>query len=80
MLIEFKGAINSNGLCSFQQVCNDAERFDAPEAGQEQIQFWAVLEAEAATRVLRELIRGSRIRAMQLLDELAVSMGSQPNQ
>lgn len=73
MLREFHGTINASGLCSLgqtvptTQLCANA------------LPIWAVLDDCAATRVIRELVAGNRVRALRLLEEFAYSLGSEPN-
>jgi len=78
MLREFEGIINSTGLCHFQQTSDLKKRQDLLVSPEEHVVFWAVLEVQAASCIMRELISGSRDRALKLLEETAVSLGSQP--
>lgn len=78
MLIEYSGIIDSGGLRTFRRISNPAMRSDAPEHRRfSSVGFWAVLDAETAEQILRVLQSGSRIRAMRLLEESAISIGSQ---
>ena len=78
MLREFEGIINSTGLCHFQQTSDLKEHQDSMVPLEEHVVFWAVLEVQAASCIMRELMSGSRDRALKLLEETAVSLGSQP--
>lgn len=73
MLREFHGTINASGLCSLGQSV-PAESLNANA-----FPIWAILDDCAATQVIRELVSGNRIRALRLLEEFALSLGSEPN-
>jgi len=77
MLTEFEGTFNARGLCSFQES-RDARSLPCQPAIQSGlVAFWAVLELTSAIDVLNELRTGGRRRALRLLEELAVSVGTQ---
>jgi hypothetical protein len=76
MLTEFEGTIDSKGLCMFRQR-QESRSFRAQPAEQiHRVPFWAVLDVDSAIEVLQELKIGSRVRALQLLEELAFSLGT----
>lgn len=74
MLQTFQGIIDAHGLCTLQQD-EGALRLQVSETSQG-VPFWAVLDHRAATRILRELLAGNRSRALRMLEERAVSLGS----
>lgn len=77
MLIEFEGTIDAQGLRTFRR-CSEL-KVPASRDQHEQRQsltFWAVLESQAATSILGELFSGNRRRALRLLEEEAVSLGT----
>ncbi len=76
MLTDFEGMIDSQGLCTLRQ-CQSSSPFRYLPAEQSRVRFWAVIETESAIAILRELKSGSRARAYRLLEELAVSLGTQ---
>jgi hypothetical protein len=77
MLQAFAGIIDANGLRSLRQ---DNGRIHPGRADTEaaSVPFWAILDTNDATRVLRELLSGNRRRALRLLEEASVSLGSDP--
>lgn len=79
MLSEFRGIIDSEGLRSFRQCC-DADgapaRADSTELPYPHVPFWAVVETATATCIIRELLTGSRKRALRMLEESALTIGS----
>ncbi len=78
MLKEFEGIIDSQGLCVFRQPSVDATLAEQYRTNDRpHVAFWAVLEMQAAANILQELTLGSRDRALRLLEELSVSLGTQ---
>jgi hypothetical protein len=77
MLRAFQGIIDANGLRSLRQ---DEGRFLAIEPSRQasSIPFWAILDTSDATRVIRELLSGNRRQALKLLEEVSISLGSNP--
>lgn len=77
MLRSFEGVIDSQGLRSLRQ---DDGRCPIAEASSTngQLPFWAILDTNDATRILRELLSGNRRQALLALEELAVTLGSNP--
>lgn len=76
MLTDFEGFIDSHGLCTFQPSQSARSRSNRSPEPVRGIPIWAVLEAEAARQILRELQSGSRVRALRLLEELSFSLGT----
>lgn len=77
MLQAFAGIIDASGLRSLQQD-NGRIQPDSNESGTASVPFWAILDTNDATRVLKELLSGNRRRALRLLEEASVSLGSNP--
>ena len=75
MLREFQGIIDWNGLTRFDQR-SEHLRVRGSELPPSAVPFWAVIEAQAATQILKELLLGHRQRALRLLEESAVSIGT----
>lgn len=75
MLYEFQGIIGRDGLRSFGQSAATQDSL-AQISNATLVAFWAVVDSESATGILRELAYGSRRRALRLLEETAVSLGS----
>ncbi len=77
MLIEFEGTIDAQGLRTFRK-CSELQAPASRDLRDEQLSlaFWAVLESQAATSILGELFSGNRHRALRLLEEEAVSLGT----
>lgn len=74
MLREFEGLAGPDGLhelrptdCHVHDSIRCAEMFC--------VRFWAVLESSLAQQILHEQCLGSRLRALRLLEENAVSIG-----
>jgi hypothetical protein len=74
MLQAFEGIIDASGLRSLRQdgSCLPMPRDYRPD----EVPFWAVLDTDAASRILRELFAGNRRQALTLLEASAVSLGS----
>lgn len=77
MLQAFAGIIDVNGLRSLRQD-NGHTRPGSADSEATSIPFWAILDTNDATRVLKELLLGDRRRALRLLEEASVSLGSDP--
>lgn len=77
MLKSFEGIIDNCGLRSFQQA-GGSLRLPPLDGGQDAVPFWANLDERFATAVLKELVAGNRRRALSLLEENAVSLGTIP--
>jgi len=75
MLTEYEGTIDSTGICLFQQSPTTGDRL--PKRTANLVPFWAILEADLASEIEREWRAGGRFRALQMLEELAVSLGTQ---
>ncbi len=76
MLTEFEGTINARGLCSFRESRESRSLSDLPAKQSGLVAFWAVLELTSAIDILNELKTGGRSRALRLLEEVAVSLGT----
>lgn len=76
MLQAFEGLIDANGLRSLRQGGGPA-RLDV-DSTSEAVPFWAVLDTQAASQVLKELLAGNRRFALSLLEATAKSLGSIP--
>lgn len=79
MLTEYEGIIDAQGLRTFNKCTGGDMRLDRPGSKSsilEYIRFWAVIESQSAAWISEELDTGSRVRAMRMLEELAVSLGS----
>lgn len=77
MLCEFQGIIDQEGLARFEQRSDWTRLADNNEESlSKRVPFWAVLDTEIATEILRELMQGSRKRALRILEESAVSLGT----
>jgi hypothetical protein len=74
MLQTFQGIIDARGLCTLQQD-EGALRLQVSDASQG-VPFWAVLDHRVASGILRELLAGNHSRALRLLEERAISLGS----
>jgi len=77
MLTEYEGTIDSHGLCIFRQSQPSRSLHQQRAEPTHRVPFWAVMEAESAIDILRELKSGSRARALRLLEEFAFSLGTQ---
>jgi hypothetical protein len=77
MLTDFEGMIDAQGLCTLRQCRQSRGRSRISPEKSGKIRFWAVIESECATAIIRELNSGSRTTAYRLLEELAVSLGTQ---
>ena len=75
MLQAFEGIIDAGGLCSLRQD-NGSDYRSNVSCSSERVQFWAVLDTQNATQILRELLAGNRRRALALLEETATTLGS----
>ena len=73
MLREFHGIIDATGLCSLGQSARSGRTHEAC------LPFWAVLDECSASDILHELLAGRRERALKLLEEFAVSLGTEPS-
>lgn len=78
MLKDFQGIIDSQGLRTFRQSASSITGEAAVASTGARVPFWAVIEEHAATSILREMMLGSRQRALRLLEEAAISIGSEP--
>ena len=77
MLTEFEGTFNARGLCSFRENSEARSRRCQPAMRLGLVSFWAVLEPKCAIEILDELRAGGHTRALRLLEEFAVSFGTQ---
>ena len=71
----FEGIIDASGLCSLRQD-NRGDYRSNVSCSSMCVQFWAVLDTQCATQILRELLAGNRRRALALLEETATTLGS----
>ena len=78
MLKDFQGIIDSQGLRTFRQSASSITGEADIASTDARVPFWAVVEERAATGILREMMLGSRQRALRLLEEAAVSIGCEP--
>lgn len=76
MVLDFEGIIDARGLQALQQ-CSDSLRL--PSRRGAAVRFWAALDHRLATQVLREMLAGDRGRALRLLEEFCVAIGSKPD-
>ncbi len=77
MLKEYEGMIDSEGLCVLRLSQQTPSRNHWAEARPGYVSFWAILEVESATSIVRELKAGYRSKSLRLLEELAISLGTQ---
>lgn len=77
MLRSFEGHIDASGLCSLRQNDGDSGPLLSANLGRTPaVPFWAVIDTADATNIIRELLSGNRRRALVLLEEAAVTLGS----
>ena len=75
MLREFQGIIDGNGLARFDH--GSVHSFlSGPTAQQRRYPFWAIVDSQIASEILKELMFGSRQRALRMLEESAVCIGT----
>ena len=76
MLRSFEGIIDASGLRSLRQDDGFLHLHAYDEGSGSKVPFWAVLDTEDATVILRELLSGNRRQALKLLEESAITLGS----
>lgn len=75
MIQAFEGIIDGSGLCTLHQD-GGSLRLHSADAKGERIPFWAVMDHRCAATIVREIFSGNRARALRLLEESALSLGS----
>lgn len=78
MLTEFHGIADSNGLLDLRQFSSNRS-LGEQRSESSRLHFWAVIEDTVVPSIVAELTGGSRKRAMELLEECAVSIGTTTN-
>ena len=76
MLQSFEGIIDASGLRSLRQDDGFLHLHSHDEGTGGKVPFWAVLDTNDATTILRELLSGNRRQALKLLEESAITLGS----
>ena len=76
MLRSFEGIIDASGLRSLRQDDGFLHQHSNDEGSSSKLPFWAVLDTQDATVILRELLSGNRRQALKLLEECAITLGS----
>ena len=76
MLRSFEGIIDASGLRSLRQDDGFLHQHAYDEGSSSKVPFWAVLDTQDATVILRELLSGNRRQALKLLEESAITLGS----
>ena len=76
MLRSFEGIIDASGLRSLRQDDGFLHQHSNDEGSSSKVPFWAVLDTQDATVILRELLSGNRLQALKLLEESAITLGS----
>ena len=76
MLRSFEGIIDASGLRSLRQDDGFLHQHSNDEGSSSKLPFWAVLDTQDATVILRELLSGNRLQALKLLEESAITLGS----
>ena len=76
MLQSFEGIIDASGLRSLRQDDGFLHQHATDDGSNSKVPFWAVLDTQDATVILRELLSGNRLQALKLLEECAITLGS----
>ena len=76
MLRSFEGIIDASGLRSLRQDDGFLHQHSNDEGPSGKVPFWAVLDTQDATVIIRELLSGNRRQALKLLEASAITLGS----
>ena len=73
MLQSFTGTFDAGGIRSFQLEQNHVPDPEVPRAA---VRFWAVLDSCDAPLIQRAISAGDRTRALRLISDHSLSMGT----